>query len=219
MTTYDLQGSVGSASHRSATETITGPDGDRTGNAWAGHRSNHGDFHAGTTGDAAVAAGRAARAALARRRRGPLLLLRRVLAGRGNGLPQNDWSFFSWEAYQLFRASTPAFEQLAAFQIGEANARLTVRRAGSPVPVATANGEYVSCNFFETFRISAWRGRFFTNADDREAAPPVTVMSFHAWQGKYGSDPSVVGATYDLNGRPFTIIGIAPPGFFGAKVA
>ena len=139
--------------------------------------------------------------------------------GGGNGLPQNDWSFFSWEAYQLFRASTPAFEQLAAFQIGEANARLTVRRAGSPVPVATANGEYVSCNFFETFRISAWRGRFFTNADDREAAPPVTVMSFHAWQGKYGSDPSVVGATYDLNGRPFTIIGIAPPGFFGAKVA
>src|SRR5256884_4468883 len=44
-------------------------------------------------------------------------------------------------------------------------------------------------------------------------------MSFHAWQGKYGSDPSVVGATYDLNSHPFTVIGIAPPGFFGAKIA
>jgi len=138
--------------------------------------------------------------------------------GDRNGLPENDWSLFSWQAYKLFRASTPAFEQLAAFQIGEGNAHLSVRRAGSRVPVATANGEYVSGNFFETFGISAWRGRFFTDADDRGGAPPVAVLSFHTWQGKYGSDPSVVGATYDLNGHLFTIIGIAPPGFFGAKI-
>src|SRR6516225_11200285 len=59
--------------------------------------------------------------------------------GGGNGLPQNDWSFFSWEAYRLFRASTPAFEDLAAFQVG--NAELAVRRQGSPAPVRTANGE------------------------------------------------------------------------------
>jgi putative ABC transport system permease protein len=139
--------------------------------------------------------------------------------GGGNGLPQNDWSLFSWQAYKLLRVSTPAFERLAAFQIGEANAHLGVRRADSPAPIATANGEYVSGNFFETFGISAWRGRFFTDTDDREGAPPVAVMSFHTWQGKYGSDPSVVGATYDLNGHPFTIIGIAPPNFFGAKIA
>jgi predicted permease len=43
-------------------------------------------------------------------------------------------------------------------------------------------------------------------------------MSFHTWQGKYGSDPSVVGATYQINGNPFTMIGVAPPSFFGAKV-
>ncbi len=139
--------------------------------------------------------------------------------GDRNGLPQNDWNLFSWEAYRLFRAGTPAFEQLAAFQIGEANAHLSVRRGGSLGPTATANGEYVSGNFFETFRIAAWRGRLFTDADDRDAAPPVAVMSFHAWQAMYGSDPSVVGTTYDLNGHPFTIIGIAWPGFFGAKVA
>jgi putative ABC transport system permease protein len=137
----------------------------------------------------------------------------------GNGMPQNDWTLFSWEAYQLFRASTPAFQQLAAFQIGEANAHLSVRRANSLAPVATANGEYVSGNFFGTFGILSWRGRLFTDADDREGALPVAVMSFHTWQGKYGSDPSVVGAAYDLNGHPFTIIGISAPGFFGAKVA
>jgi putative ABC transport system permease protein len=139
--------------------------------------------------------------------------------GGGDGLPQNDWSLFSWQAYKVFRASSAAFEQLAAFQIGAGNAHLSVRRAGSPVPVAMANGEYVSGNFFETFGISAWRGRFFTDADDREGAPPVAVLSFHTWQGKYGSDPSAVGAAYDLDGHPFTIIGIAPPGFFGAKIA
>lgn len=138
--------------------------------------------------------------------------------GNRGSLPANDWNIFSWEAYKLLRANTPAFEQLAAFQIGEANAHLGVRRAGSPTPVATANGEYVSGNFFETFGISAWRGRLFTEADDRESAPPVAVVSFHAWQGKYGSDPYVVGATYDLNNHPFTVIGIAAPGFFGAKL-
>ena len=138
--------------------------------------------------------------------------------GDDNARPQNDWNLFSWEAYKLFRA-TPAFEQLAAFQIGEGNAHLSVRRASSPVPVAMANGEYVSANFFDTFGISPWRGRFFTGADDREGAPPVAVLSFHAWLGKYASDPSVVGATYHFNGQPFTIIGIAPPDFFGAKIA
>src|SRR5215468_3155440 len=99
---YDLQGSVASASHRSATKTITGLDGDRTGNAWAGHRSNHGDFHAGTTGDAAVAAGRAARAALARRRRGQLLLLGWVLAGRGQRAAAKRLEFFFVGGVQAF---------------------------------------------------------------------------------------------------------------------
>jgi putative ABC transport system permease protein len=137
----------------------------------------------------------------------------------GKSSPPNDWTFFSWEAYKLFRANTPAFEELTAFEIGEGNAHLVVRRADSPAPVETANGEYVSGNFFKTFGVFARRGRLFSDADDQEGAPPVAVMSFHTWQGKYGSDPSVVGATYDLNAHPFTVIGIAPPGFFGAKIA
>ena len=137
----------------------------------------------------------------------------------GNGLPQNDRNLFSSDAYKLIRANTPAFEQLAAFEIGEGNAELAVRRAGSRAPVEERDGEYVSGNFFETFGISAWRGRLFTDADDQEGAPPVAVISFRSWQGKYGSDPSIVGATYVMNDHPFTVIGIAPPGFFGAKIA
>jgi predicted permease len=132
---------------------------------------------------------------------------------------QNDWSLFSWEAYRFFRADTPGFENLAAFQIGVGNAGLAVRRAGSPAPAETRIGEYVSGNFFTALGVSAWRGRLFTDADDQEGTPPAAVMSFHTWQEKYGSDPSVIGATYQLNGHPFTILGVTPPGFFGAKIA
>lgn len=139
--------------------------------------------------------------------------------GKGGSVPQNNWNFFSWEAYKHFRANTPAFEDLAAFQVGEANAYLAVRRTGSSTPVETRNGEYISGNFFETFGISAWRGRLFSDADDREEAPPVAVMSFRIWREKYGSDPSVAGATFQINGQPFTVVGVAPPGFFGAKIA
>jgi len=128
----------------------------------------------------------------------------------------NDWVLFPWEAYQLFRANTPGFEQLAALQAG--NVALGVRPAGSPAPPQTANGQFVSGNFFQALGVSAWRGRLFGDDDDREGAPPVAVMSFHAWELKYGSDPSVVGATYQINGHPFTIIGVAPSGFVGAKM-
>ncbi|HEY1525481.1 MAG TPA: ABC transporter permease [Candidatus Angelobacter sp.] len=138
--------------------------------------------------------------------------------GNGDDLSPNSWNFFSWEAYKHLRANTPAFEKLAAFQVGEANAYLAVRSTGSSTPVETRNGEYVSGNFFETLGISAWRGRLFTDADDREGAPPVAVMSFRIWREKYGSNPSVAGGTYEINGQQFTVVGVAPPGFFGAKI-
>jgi predicted permease len=128
-----------------------------------------------------------------------------------------DFALFSWEAYRNFRANTPEFADLAALQAG--NAPLGVRRAGSQAPVDTRNGEYVSGNFFRTLGIQPWIGRMLTDEDDQEGAPPVAVMSYRIWHDKYGSDASVVGAGYQINGHPFTVIGVAPPGFFGAKLA
>lgn len=127
-----------------------------------------------------------------------------------------NWSLFSWEAYKLFRANTPGFRDLAALQAG--SMPLGVQRSNSWGPPDTANGQYVSGNFFQTLGVSAWRGRLFDDADDLESAPPVAVLSFHAWQEKFGSDPSVVGSTYWINRKAFTIIGVAPAGFIGAKV-
>lgn len=135
----------------------------------------------------------------------------------GGYTQREDFSLFSWEAYQNFRAHTPEFVDLAALQAGNAN--LGIRRAGSKAPVDTSNGEYVSGNFFRTLGIQPWIGRLFTDEDDKQGAPPVAVMSYRIWHDKYGSDPSIVGAAYQINGHSFTIIGIAPPGFFGAKLA
>src|SRR5689334_2946723 len=128
-----------------------------------------------------------------------------------------DFALFSWQAYWNFREHTPEFADLAALQAG--NTPLGVRRVGSQGPLETRNGEYVSGNFFRTLGVQPWIGRFFTDQDDQEGAPPVAVMSYRIWQGKYGSDPSVVGAGYQINGHPFTVIGIASPGFYGAKLS
>ena len=129
----------------------------------------------------------------------------------------NNFSLFSYEAYKNFRDHTPEFADLAALQAG--NAPLGVRRAGSQGPVATRNGQYVSGNFFRTLGVRPWIGRLMTDADDEPGAPAVAVMSYHIWSDKYGSDPSVVGASYQINGHLFSVIGVAPPGFYGARLS
>ncbi|GGG90066.1 ABC transporter permease [Silvibacterium dinghuense] len=128
-----------------------------------------------------------------------------------------DFALFSWEAYHTFRQHTPEFTDLAALQAG--NAPLGVRPAGSKSQADTRNGEYVSGNFFRTFGIQPWIGRLMTDADDQDGAPLVTVMSYRIWQQKYGSNPAVVGSIYQINGHPFTVIGITPPGFYGGKLS
>ena len=130
---------------------------------------------------------------------------------------EGNFSLFSWEAYKHFRDHTPEFTDLAALQAG--NAPLGVRRVGSQAPADTRNGEYVSGNFFRTMGVQPWIGRLMTDDDDQEGSPPVAVMSYRIWQDKYGSDRSVVGAGYQINGHAFTVIGVAPPGFFGAKLS
>src|SRR5436309_11889484 len=75
--------------------------------------------------------------------------------------------------------------------------------------------ECVNVKYFSSLGVGAFGGRVFGADDDRPSAPPVAVLSHHAWQDMYGADASVVGSTFVLEGHPFTVIGIAPPGFFG----
>ena len=137
--------------------------------------------------------------------------------GWGGYTQDEDFSIFSWDLYQHFRDNTPEFADLAALEAG--NLGLGVRPAGSQQQADTRNGEFVSGNFFRTFGVGAWIGRVLEPSDDHESAPPVAVMSYRVWKEKYGGDPGVVGRTYQINAHPFTVVGVAAPGFFGAKLA
>ncbi|HEY2013424.1 MAG TPA: ABC transporter permease, partial [Bryobacteraceae bacterium] len=133
-----------------------------------------------------------------------------------NGGMQDDWSLFSYYNYQHFRDNTPAFAQLAAFQAG--SNQFGIRRQGSDHPAESFIGDFVSGNAFDTLGLSAYAGRLLRPSDDEKGAAPVAVMSFRTWQQKYGEDQTVIGGTFIVNGRPFTIVGITPPGFYGERL-
>ena len=127
--------------------------------------------------------------------------------------PQDNWGLFPYELYQRFAAAAPEFEQLAAFQAGDRNsARGAARTDQHAKPL---RGEFVSGNYFATFGVQAYAGRTLTPADDQPSAAPAAMLSHRVWQQEYGSDPKVVGASFMLDGHPFTIVGITPPGFYG----
>ncbi|MGC2697393.1 MAG: ABC transporter permease [Candidatus Angelobacter sp.] len=133
-----------------------------------------------------------------------------------NGGLQDNWSLFSNEQYKQFKEHTSGFAELAAFQAG--SSLMGVRRSGSSTPSESFRGEFVSGNYFSTFGIPAYAGRMLSPQDDTKGAPPVAVMSFRTWQEKFGGDRSVVGAGFVINAQPVTIVGIAPPGFFGDRI-
>ena len=138
--------------------------------------------------------------------------------GEGNdccveGGPQDNWGMFSYRLYQSFGAAAPEFEQLAAFQAGRA--QFSVRRSETNQQAKPLRGEFVSGNYFATFGVQSFTGRTLTPTDDQPSSAPAAMLSHRLWQQEYASDPKVVGSTFMLDGHPFTIVGITPPGFYG----
>ena len=129
------------------------------------------------------------------------------------GGPQDRWGMFSYPLYERLKSETPEFEEVAAFQAGRG--RMSVRREGADPAARPLRSEYVTGNYFSLLGVGAFGGRVFTENDDKPEAPPVAVLSHQTWQTTYGSDASVVGSTFVVEGHSFTVIGVAPPGFFG----
>jgi predicted permease len=129
------------------------------------------------------------------------------------GGPQDRWGLFSYALTQRLAAESPEFEEIATFQAGRG--RLSVRRQGVDTAPRPLRSEYVSGDYFSTLGVGAFGGRMFTATDDTPASAPVAVISHRAWQTIYASDPAVVGANFSVDSHPFTVIGVAPPGFFG----
>ena len=129
------------------------------------------------------------------------------------GGPQDRWGMVSFPLYERLKTETPEFEEVTAFQAGRW--RVGVRRQGMESVARPLRSEYVSGTYFSTLGVRAFGGRVFTPEDDKPSAPPVAVLSHRIWQTAYASDPSVVGSTFIMEGHPVTVIGVAPPGFFG----
>jgi len=123
-----------------------------------------------------------------------------------------EFSLVSDELYLYFRDHTQGFAELAAFRAS--TSLFGLRRAGSAEQAQSYPGKYVSGNYFAMFGVNAIAGRTLTPADDSPSAPPAAVISNRLWQ-KFGSTPSVIGSVVNFNNQPFTVIGVAPPGFFG----
>src|SRR3984893_16726883 len=129
------------------------------------------------------------------------------------GGPQDRWGMFSYPLFERLRVETPEFEEVAAFQAGRAG--LSVRRQGVDTASRHLPSDNVTGNYIHTLGIKAFGGRLFSPEDDQPAAPPVAVLSHRAWQTIYGGDTSVVGSTFVVESKAFTMIGVAPAGFFG----
>jgi predicted permease len=128
----------------------------------------------------------------------------------------DEFSLVSYDLYTRFRDNTGQFAELAAFSAS--SDLFGVRRKGVPEPAQSYPGEYVSGNYFSMFGIRPYGGRTLGPGDDRPGAPPVALMSHRLWAQRYASDPSVIGSVFNLDDKPYTVVGITPPGFFGDQL-
>jgi len=125
-----------------------------------------------------------------------------------------SWGFLAF-SYPNYRDLRDRNDVLAGL-IGYRFAPLAVSHDGVS---AKAWGYVVSGNYFDVLGVKASAGRTLSPDDDRlPGAHPVAVISHRYWQKSYGADPGVVGRTLLVNGRRFTIVGVAPLGFSGTQL-
>ena len=119
----------------------------------------------------------------------------------------------SYPNYADFRDRLPAsIEGLLCYSLQPA----TLRDGGQ---ADRAWGVLVSGNYFQVLGVGAAHGRTFRPEEDRTPGThPVAVLSHRFWERRFGSDPSVVGRTFLLNEREFTVVGVAARGFQGTNV-
>ena len=132
------------------------------------------------------------------------------MIGYQNG---QDFALFSWDLYKTLRAGTPEIRHLAAF--GARPQIVAIRRGGGSDPGNSFEAEYVSSNYFDLFGIRPALGAFFNAGDDTRGATPTLVLSHRAWRTYLGSDPGIIGSSLLIKGKPFTVVGVAPPAFYG----
>ena len=123
----------------------------------------------------------------------------------------NPYSASSYADYESFR-DQPVFSGLLA----STRAKATLSHQERP---DVLDGLLVSGNYFDVLGLRPALGRFFRPDENQSPGThPVVVLSHEAWRRRFGADPAIIERTIELSGRPFTVIGVAPPGFEGTSI-
>src|SRR6185369_12270921 len=120
---------------------------------------------------------------------------------------------FPYAAFETLRQEGPVFSTVFGY-FNEHNRTLGVR--GQAMSAST---EYVTGEYFLGLTVSPAAGRLIDSEDDRPGAGPVAVISFSTSQNRFGGPPGAIGQSILVDNIPFTVIGVAPPEFFGVDPA
>jgi len=116
---------------------------------------------------------------------------------------------FPYAAYDLFRSNQRVFSTFFAYTYSRPFNLVIGGQA------ETVRGSFVSGNFASGLGVPPAAGRMLDPNDDVPGAPPNLVLSYAYWQRRFGGNPSAIGQSILVSGQPYTIVGVAAPGFFG----
>jgi predicted permease len=120
----------------------------------------------------------------------------------------------SYPAFREWRNRSRLFQSLAAMPAVNNEVVLTGR--GEPTPL---EGRWVTGEFFSVLGVLPALGRALRPEDDKPGAPGVIVLSDQLWRNRLAADRTVIGASMTLDDKPYTIVGVMPPGFTYPKGA
>jgi len=146
-----------------------------------------------------------------------LVLFGKGLATGSTGfLPNESTTLFSYPFYRQLRRDNRVFSDVIA-----TNSTLfgTHGRVAGRKDFEKVNVELVSGNYFHALGVNPIHGRVLADADDdKPGAHPVAVASWSWWQQRLGANPGAIHRTVTMGSTAYTIVGVAPPGFFGLTV-
>src|ERR1700722_10413145 len=120
---------------------------------------------------------------------------------------------FPYAAFDTLRSVTQDENPVFSSLFGYFNARTKILAVRGQA--LSASTEYVTGEFFHGLAVSPAAGRVIDSEDDRASATPVAVISFTTSQNRFGGPSNALGQQVLVDNVPFTVIGVAPPEFFG----
>jgi macrolide transport system ATP-binding/permease protein len=135
-----------------------------------------------------------------------------ALTGTARGAPAPGLEEMSWPDFLDLQRSCTLIEAFIPEKITGTTLSIGDR-------AERATGSIVGAHYFDAIGVHPVLGRGFEPAEETgRNAHPVTVISYQLWQDRFLGDPAILGKTQVLSGMPFTIVGVAPKGFFGTFV-